>query len=298
MKLFSLFLALILFVLSGCETHQTDQLHLVTFNIRYDNPNDGDNRWANRIPIVENYFREEAPDIIGMQEVLNNQLLDLQQMLPDYGYVGTGRDDGNTAGEYSPIFWREDRFDLIDHSQFWLSETPDSVGSRGWDAALPRIVTWAALQDNQSGLLIYTFNTHFDHRGRDARKNSISLMSERMSEIAGDAPVIAMGDFNIRRNHPAFGDTLYNHMIEVFIDNDHFKNSEYIAAEVISTGATSNGFNENWRERPPHAIDYIFVGQHFEVQTYRVDHIIDNGVFISDHWPVVSIVNFRESGTD
>lgn len=294
MKHISLILGLLFFFSVGCESDHAEQLHLVTLNIRYDNPEDGNNRWANRIPIVENYFNEETPDIIGMQEVLHNQLLDLQQILPGYGYVGTGRDDGNTAGEYSPIFWREDRFDLVDHSQFWLSEVPDSVGSRGWDAALPRIVTWAALHDHQSGKTIYTFNTHFDHRGRDARKNSIDLMSDRISEIAGDAPVIAMGDFNIRRNHPAFGDTLYTHLMEVFMENDKFQNSEYAAGDVVSAGATSTGFNENWRERPPHAIDYIFADQNFQVQTYRVDHIIENGVFISDHWPVVTIVKYSE----
>jgi endonuclease/exonuclease/phosphatase family metal-dependent hydrolase len=298
MKSLSLFLAVTLLTLAGCEKHQTSELHLVTLNVRYDNPDDGENRWANRIPIVESYLREEAPDIIGMQEVLHNQLLDLRQMLPGYGYVGTGRDDGSTSGEYAPIFWREDRFDLVDYSQFWLSETPDSVGSRGWDAAFPRIVTWAALQDNQSGRIIYAFNTHFDHRGRDARMNSISLMADRMSDIAGDDPVIAMGDFNIRKNHPAFGDTLYNHITEIFIERDELQNAEYTAAEVVSAGATGNGFNESWRDRPPHAIDFIFADTNFEVQTYRVDHIIQNGIFISDHWPVVSVVNFRGTSTE
>ncbi len=292
MKQIILCMVILLLFSFGCDSDE-QPIHLLTFNIRYDNPEDGVNRWENRVPIVERYFETEMPDIIGMQEVVHNQLIDLQNMLPGYDYVGTGREDGGTSGEYSPIFWKEERFDLVDHSQFWLSESPDEVGSRGWDAALPRIVTWAALEDTQTGRTIYTFNTHFDHRGIEARRNSIDLISDRISEIAADAPVIVTGDFNIRREHPAFGDTLYHHLLDTFRERHSLDNSEYVADEVVSAGATGNGFSDSWQERPPYAIDYIFANDHFDIQIYRVDHVIEGEVFISDHWPVAAIVSYQ-----
>jgi len=276
----------------GCNSAK-EELHVVTFNIRYDNPRDGINRWEARIPIVEAYFTSEAPDIIGMQEVLHSQLLDFQEMLPGYSYVGTGRDDGKQGGEYSPIFFRNDVFNLVDHSQFWLSETPDVPGSRSWDAAITRIVSWAKLEHIATGKVIYCFNTHFDHRGVLARQMSTDLMSDKMAEIAGDAPLVAMGDFNIRRNHPTMGSALYYNLIGRFRDNNSLHNAEYNSvAPVTSAGATGNGFNPNWRERPPHAIDYIFANDHFRIESYRVDHVMEGDVFISDHWPVVSILSF------
>jgi endonuclease/exonuclease/phosphatase family metal-dependent hydrolase len=287
-------LLLLKLCITGCSS-ETVKLHVVTFNIRLDLQADGINRWENRVPLVKAYFTEENPDIIGMQEVLHNQLLDLGEILPEYDFVGTGRDDGITGGEYSPIFFRTDRFKLLNDSQFWLSQTPEVPGSMGWDASYTRIVTWAELEDMESGKVLFVFNTHFDHRGVEARTRSIELMSANMEKIANDAPLIAMGDFNIRKNHPSLGSDLYHSLIEVFKDNNSLLNSEYIAKKpVTSGGATSNGFSEDWIERPPYAIDYIFVNPHFYVEEYRVDHVKDGEIFISDHWPVVSKINYSE----
>jgi endonuclease/exonuclease/phosphatase family metal-dependent hydrolase len=172
----------LLILISGCGS-ENEQLHLVTFNIRYASPGDGVNVWQARIPVVRSYFTEEMPDIIGMQEVLHSQIVDLQEMLPMYSYIGTGRDDGKQGGEYSPIFYLTDKFNLLDHSQFWLSETPDIPGSRSWDSAITRIVAWAKLEHKSSGKVFYCFNTHFDHRGVEARQRSADLMSQK---ITGD----------------------------------------------------------------------------------------------------------------
>lgn len=284
---------LLLILLAGCDSEK-DELHVVTFNIRYANPADGVNRWENRIPVVRSYFAQEMPDIIGMQEVLHSQILDLQNMLPGYSYVGTGRDDGKQGGEYSPIFYQDDVLNLIEHSQFWLSETPDIPGSRSWDAAITRIVTWAKFEHKASGKTFYCFNTHFDHRGVFARQMSSNLMSEKISTIAGSSPVIAMGDFNIRKNHATLGSALYYNLTGVFKDNNSLLNSEYISNTPVNTGgATSNGFRPNWTVgQAGDAIDYIFVNDRFNVESYRVDRIMDGEVFISDHWPVVSILTF------
>ena len=288
-------LILILFVLFfGCDAKQ-DAIQVVTFNIRYDNPADGINRWEARIPIVKSYFERTAPDVIGMQEVLYNQLLDLEEILPGYSHVGTGRDDGIRGGEYSPIFFRDDVFQLLDYSQFWLSETPSVPGSMGWDAAHTRIVTWAKLAHKDTGKEIYFFNTHFDHRGVLAKQMSVDLMSEKMADIAGDSPLVAMGDFNIRKRSLSLGGALYYNLICGFKENNALSNAEYASMNpVTSAGATSNGFNPNWRERPPHAIDYIFANDHLVVESYRVDNEIEGDVFISDHWPVVAYLGFAK----
>ncbi len=284
----------LVFFFWSCNNMQREDLHVVTFNVRYDNPNDGSNRWEVRIPIIESYFVNENPDVIGMQEVLHNQVNDLLNIMPGYSYVGTGRDDGKQGGEYSPIFYRKDKFNLLENSQFWLSETPEVPGSIGWDAAITRIVTWAKLEQKATGKTFYFFNTHFDHRGVKAREISPHLFSEKITEIAGNAPVIATGDFNIRKNHTTLGSGLYDNLIEIFESNNSLINSLFISESPVTTaGATSNGFREEWKVGEiGDAIDYIFVNKHFEVKLYRVDRIMEDNVFISDHWPVVSVLNF------
>ena len=286
MKIFSvLFLAFCSLILS-CG-HAKHELTVMTFNVRFDNPADGENRWEARIPIVKSYMAEATPDIVGMQEVLVNQVEDLLDIMPGYAYVGTGRDDGKTGGEYSPIYYREDRFILRDDGQFWLSETPGVPGSRSWDAAITRIVAWAALEVRQSGEIIYIFNTHFDHRGVQARLNSIELMSEMITGIAGDAPVIVVGDFNIRKSSDD-----YEFMINTFNETNGLTNAEVISGSPV-TGAEST-FNAFRTDTEPRVIDYIFVDGNFSVTSYRVDKVMENGIFISDHWPVVAEVSYRK----
>jgi endonuclease/exonuclease/phosphatase family metal-dependent hydrolase len=288
-------LLFVLTLLVGCSG-DNEQLHIVTFNIRYDNPNDGINQWGKRIPLVESYFSDEEPDIIGMQEVLYEQLIDLQNILPGYSYVGTGRIDGEKGGEHTPIFFNEGKFNLVDQGQFWLSESPD-IPSMGWDAVNHhRIVTWAELELRNSGKYLFFFNTHFDNVGVEARQRSADLMSEKISEIAGDSPIIVTGDFNIRRNHPTVGSALYYNLIGTFKDNNSLLNAEYISKTPVTTGGnTSTGFRPNWKEAEPgYAIDYIFVNDYFNVESYRVDRVLDGEIFISDHWPVVSVVSLSK----
>ncbi len=279
---YSLMIGLI--ALLSCSKQQYE-LNVMTFNIRLDLAADGENRWDARIPVVKSYMDTTAPDIAGMQEVLHHQLIDLQEMMPGYDYVGTGRDDGKTGGEYSPVFFRNDRFILRDNSQFWLSETPEVPGSRSWDAAITRIVSWAALEDRKSGELIYAFNTHFDHRGVQARLKSIELMSEKIKEIAGDSPVIVLGDFNIRKESDDYG-----FMIDTFSENNGLTNAELISrAPVTGAESTFNGFRTDIE---PRVIDFIFVDNNFGVSSYRVDEVMENGIFISDHWPVVAEIQY------
>jgi len=281
----------------GCNNSnnkQKDELHVVTFNVRFDNPNDGSNRWEMRVPIIESYFAKEKPDIIGMQEVKHNQILDLLKILPGYDYVGTGRDDGKQGGEYTPVFYKKDKFQLLENSQFWLSETPEIPGSIGWDAAITRIVTWAKFEHKSSGKTFFFFNTHFDHRGVKAREMSPHLLAEKIATLAGNSPIIVTGDFNIRKNHATLGSAVYDNLIETLKSENALTSAEIISeAPVTTAGSTSTGFRPNWTVgENGDAIDYIFVNGKFIVKSYRVDRIMEDEIFISDHWPVISILSF------
>lgn len=283
---------LFLFLSAGSSNKEESKrnLHVVTFNVRYDNPNDGQNRWEKRVPIIESYFVKEKPDIIGMQEVKHNQILDLQKILPEYDYVGSGRDDGKQGGEYTPIFYSKGHFILLDNSQFWLSETPEIPGSIGWDAAITRIVTWAKFEEKSSGKTFFFFNTHYDHRGVKAREMSPHLLAEKISAIAGNSPVLVTGDFNIRKNHATLGSAVYDNLIETLKSENDLNSAELIAETPVTTaGSTSTGFSPDWTVgESGDAIDYIFVNEYFKVKSYRVDRIVENEIFISDHWPVAA----------
>ncbi len=171
-------------------------LRTLTYNIRYDNPADGDNAWPNRRAAVVALLQQYVPDLIGLQEVRKAQLDDLAAALGDFAWVGVGRDDGQTQGEYAPIFYRRDRFELLASNTFWLSTTPEQPGSLGWDAACVRIATWARLRDQTNGTTLLMLNTHFDHRGEQAQVESAHLLRSFLHAYPQPIPAIITGDFN------------------------------------------------------------------------------------------------------
>ena len=174
-------------------------LKVGSYNIRYENEGDAGrgNGWEDRLPYVCAMLRYERPDIFGSQEVLVDQLHDMLDALPDYDCVGVGRDDGKEAGEFEPVFWRRDRFGLLDKGWFWLSETPEKPGL-GWDAACIRICTWAYLKDKDSGKRIWFFNLHMDHVGVVARAESAKLIVRRIESMCKPSEyVFVTGDFNV-----------------------------------------------------------------------------------------------------
>ena len=172
-----------------------DNLRIMTFNIRYNNPDDGENAWPNRKVFATNVIRYNRVDIVGLQEALAGQVEDLEKRLPEFSWFGVGRDDGKKAGEFMAIFYLKDRLDLLESNTFWLSETPDEPGI-GWDAACNRVVTWGKFRDKITGKVFFHFNTHFDHKGETARRESAYLLISRVSDIAGDSPAVITGDFN------------------------------------------------------------------------------------------------------
>lgn len=278
---------LFLFLFIFCSAEQpVQEIKVMSFNVRFDNPADGINAWEHRVPLVEKYMSEEMPDIMGVQESLHHQNEDLLRIMSGYAYIGTGRDDGQRSGEFSPVFYRTQTFTLIEHGQFWLSETPDIPGSIGWEAILPRVVSWAKLKHRESEREMFVFNTHFSHVSDLAREKSMEFMSDQIRKIAADYPIIITGDFNITKGSP-----LYHQMTEHLEENNGVRNVEYYSQQpVINADNTFNAFREDTDSR---VIDYIFTNKHFEVKNFTVDQIKDDGIFISDHWPIKAVLQLK-----
>jgi len=182
------------------------ELKLMSFNVRYENPGDpGSRAWRQRVIGAVRMIREEAPDVIGVQEALHGQAADLWASLPDYEFFGAGRDDGARKGEYSGIFYRRDRFelDVLDCGTFWLSDTPEIPGSKTWGNEIPRVAAWMRLVDRSSQRGFYVFNTHWDHRHQGSREKAARLIASRIAgrQKTGE-PVVLLGDFNATAGNP------------------------------------------------------------------------------------------------
>ncbi|MEE2608946.1 MAG: endonuclease/exonuclease/phosphatase family protein [Pseudomonadota bacterium] len=252
-------------------------LKVMSFNIRYNNPNDGEHTWPNRKNRVASVIRFHGADLIGMQEALRDQIEDLQQLLPEYSWIGVGRDDGVDAGEFSPFFYRRDQFEVIDQGTFWLSETPELPGSRSWDAAITRLANWARLKDLRNNRSFFYLNTHFDHRGEQARTESARLIVSRLQIMAANEPIIVTGDFNV----PPSTET-YQIMTASLRDSRLLSITPPHGPEGTFSGFTVVPGSSYRR------IDYIFVAEGIKVQRYGVISDQWNGNYPSDHLPVLA----------
>ncbi|MCA9298121.1 MAG: endonuclease/exonuclease/phosphatase family protein, partial [Phycisphaerales bacterium] len=172
---------------------QASDVVVVTCNIRYDNPGDGEDQWSKRRSFLVNELRASTPDILAMQEALHHQLEYVEAALEDFDRVGVGRDDGESKGEYAPILVRRDRFRVLDSGTFWLSDSPETPGSASWGNRIPRICTWARLED-ANGRTLRVFNVHLDHQSGPSRQRASALIAARIA--LGDDPVVLLGDFN------------------------------------------------------------------------------------------------------
>lgn len=255
-------------------------IRVLTFNIRYDEPRDGVNAWANRKKKVADVIRFHKADLIGVQEALLSQLRDLEVLLPDIAWCGVGRTDGQEAGEYSAILYKKSRFRLIDTGTFWLSEKPDVPGSKGWDAAYPRIVTWAKLRDRVTGKTFVHFNTHFDHVGERARAESSSLILKKAGEIHGKGPFVVTGDFNVVENSGAYKTIIAGTPTIKVVD------TRYASAKGHFGGnSTFSAFKEL---EPGRTIDYVFVKEGIAVLEHGTLSDRWDGLWASDHLPVLA----------
>lgn len=183
--------------LSAAAPLEPGRTRVMSFNIRYGTAEDGDDVWENRRFLVRLTIRDAAPDLIGLQECLAFQADELDEAFRDFALVGVGRDDGEQGGEMCAIMYRWSRFELLDQGTFWLSETPEQPGRKGWDAACPRIVTWVQLADRFCEPDTFVFaSTHLDHLGPQARREGARLIRSGLEEIADGLPILLAGDFN------------------------------------------------------------------------------------------------------
>lgn len=279
----SLFLFVLAFALTGATNAGTVQkkqqkgndqpLVIATYNIRYNNPNDGENAWPKRKEQVKALIRYHEFDIFGTQEGLNGQLNDLLE-LEEYDMTGVGRDDGKTSGEFSAIFYRKERFSLLDHGDFWLSETPEKP-SYGWEAKIRRICSWGKFRDKSTGREFFVFNAHFDHQAVEARRQSGILMVSKIKEIAGNQTVIFTGDLN------STPETEQIKLISTLL------NDSYHVSVRPPYGPTGTFNSFNYMAPMDKRIDYVFVSDNIKVKKYAVLTDSYQQKFPSDHQPVV-----------
>ena len=258
-------------------------LSVMTFNMRYDNPEDGQNNWRFRRERIAGVIKAQEVDVLGTQELLSNQFDDLSGLLTGYQGVGVGRLDGAESGEYCAVFFRKDRFTLLDSGTFWLSETPEVVGSLGWDGACERIATWVVLRD-RDGRELFFIDTHLDHVGQVARDEGVSLLMKRIETLSGGRPVILTGDFN---SEP--GSSVVAHVQKDGVLRD----AKAIAAQRSGTDWSFSDFGQiPEAERP--LLDYIFVSGDIEAVRYEVLPDIFDGGYVSDHAPVMAVVKIAK----
>lgn len=264
---------LVVLVLATPIFASAQTLKVMTYNIRYDNPRDGRNAWPNRKDRLISVIRDQAPDIVGVQEALHHQLSDILAGLDGYAIVGVGRDDGKQKGEYSAILYRTSTLELRDQNTFWLSETPEVPGSKSWDAAITRVVTWARLFSKALGTEILAVNTHFDHIGKEARLHSAELIRKKIPELAGDLPVLLTGDFNFTRNDPPY---------QALMKSGGYR---LIDSAPSDPPGTFCGFEVGSQECVP--IDYVFYSPHWQHTDYAVLNVNNGKDYPSDHLPVL-----------
>lgn len=267
----------------------------MSYNVRYDNPRDGENVWSRRRDQVASVIRFHGPDVVGLQEAYRTQVEDIEDRLGQFEWLIAGRsedehEEGVPAGELAAIGYDTDRFNLESEGTFWLSETPSEPGSVGWDAMLPRLVRHVGLREHGTGIELRHFNTHFDHNGETARLESARLLSDRVDEYAPNAPVLVTGDFNCRAGSPP-----YEHLT---------------GRDKSSPGRTLRDTHETTRRRH-HGPETTMTDFHNLIPDKKIDHVLattdvevvqhgipadsfEDGTYPSDHLPVVVELSLPE----
>lgn len=276
LKLFLITAIILPAVLCAAKPAQLPELTVMSYNIRLGSADDGTNSWQFRCPASMLMIEDRKPDVIGVQEALLPQLLFLDENCRSYDYVGAGREDGKKEGEYAAIIYNKKTVTVVKWGTFWLSETPEEP-SKGWDAACIRSSTWAVMKSKASGKKFLFINTHFDHMGENARRESAALMISKISELNPDGlPVVLVGDFNVEYTHPALSPV-----------TDSMKNARKIAA-ITDSSATYHGWG-----KASEVIDHIFyTGFRSCTRFETVTKPYAERKFISDHYPVEAVLVF------
>lgn len=272
-----LFVALLMFSFS---TIKAQTINVATYNMRNDNNSEDStngNGWKQRYPVITALIRFHDFDIFGTQECLYHQIMDISKELPEYNFYGIGRDDGKQAGEHSEIFFKRDKFQLLNHGDFWLSQTPGKP-SLGWDATCcNRICSWVYLKDKQSRKKFYVFNAHYDYQKDLARNESSKLILKEIKKIAGSQPVIFTGDLN-GGNETEWYKT---------VANSGFLKDTY--KEAKNPYVFNGSFNDFGAEiKSDDIIDHIFISKQFSVRKWGILSDTYHGKYPSDHFPVMA----------
>lgn len=251
-------------------------MRIMSFNVLCGGQDERD--WPNRTPLVIRTIRKNNPDTFGVQEAHIGWMRALCACLPEYDYVGVGRDDGGEKGEFSAVFYKKEKYEVLDSGSFWLSETPDKPG-KGWDAACIRICSWAKLREQETGKEFVHLNTHLDHRGPVAMQKGAELVAKRGFEISGSTPAFFTGDFNVTPDSAPCKAVL----------DAGFADCRTIAAQA-DAGVTFHNFEEPGY--PGEVIDYVFAKGDVDVRTFAVIRERIDGDLPSDHYPVYADVDF------
>ncbi len=255
------------------EANKTQAVTVMSYNVYI--KGSGEKSPENRTDEVVANIRKYSPDSFGLQEADEGWMERLPAELTEYAHVGIGRDSDNGGGEASPVFYKKDKYELVDSGTFWLSKTPEKA-SKAWDAMFKRICTYAVLKDKQTGFTYAHFNAHFDHMGVIARSESVAVVTAKIAEIAPNIPVVFSGDLNDNEETD-----MYNRVLE-----SGLRDTKKIAAAAVGD-TTYHGYSDLLTKELP--IDFIFVNDFAKsVESYTVDSEKINGIYPSDHHPVIS----------
>jgi len=283
MKRRGLLFLLTMLALACNNPGDAQSLRVMSFNIRYDNPADGENAWAQRKHRVASTLHFFDVEVAGLQEMLHHQVMQLDSALTAYNWIGVGRDDGAKAGEYAPIFYQTDRLAPLETGTFWLSPETARPTGPAWDAACTRIATWGRFQDRCDGTELLIINTHFDHVGTVARQKSAMLIHRFADSTGGGAPVLLLGDFNCTTADSAYG---------VLTGEAAFTDCRTIST-TLPYGSTDsfNAFKNQWH--PGRQIDFIFGKNIGKVRRYGIIADRWDGQFVSDHHAVLAEIHLE-----
>ena len=265
---------LLLMILFFSMKASSQSIKIATYNLRYANTTDIGNLWTERKYAVVALIQYHQFELFGVQEAVKLQLEDLKTAMPAFDYYGVGRDDGQSAGEHSSIFYKRERFDLMDKGDFWLSQTPEKPGF-GWDSKFNRICSWVKLKDKKSKKIFFVFNAHYDHQGMVARVESSKLVLEKINSIAGDQPVVFMGDLNGGRET-----AWYLSLVNSGIISDSYS----LTAAPYQLSGSFNGFNTTAVGKD--VIDHVFISKQFKSMRWAVLTDTYFGKYPSDHFPI------------